>query len=115
MDCSSWLSKCNELIVATPAFGPHQFKFREQGNQLGSLPGGQNINWSAPSVGLVDNASTKAFPPNIPQFSAKETGVGEFMPASTTTHQFQLILPRPDEIHGFRARRLNRLWTMHRA
>lgn len=93
--------KGNNLIVATPTFTPHQFQFREQGNALGSLPGGQNIDWT--SVGLVDNtASTMNFLPNIPQFSSGETGVGEFMPAGTTSHKFQLILPRPDEIHGFR-------------
>lgn len=95
--------KGNNLIVATPQFGGHEFKFREQGKPFGQFPpGGQNIDLSLPSSGLVDNANTKTFPPNIPQFSASKTGVGEFMPAGKHAHEFQLILPRPDEIHGFR-------------
>ena len=93
--------KGNNLIVATPQFKPHHFGIREQGGAIIVPIPGQDLNWTA--VGLVDNiASTKTFPLNVPQFSAKDTGVGEFMPAGTSTHQFQLILPRPQVIHGFR-------------
>ena len=92
--------KGNNLIVATPQFGGHLFGMREQGAPIiGPVLGGPNINWTS---GLIDNPNTKTFPSNIPQFSSGATGVGEFMPAGTTTHQFQLILPRPDQIHGFR-------------
>jgi hypothetical protein len=96
--------KGDKLIVATPKFQPHTFGMREQGQpNIGPLPhGAPDINWT--SVGLVPNANSIDFPqfPDIPQFSRGETGVGELMPVGTQDHEFQLILPSPQEIHGFR-------------
>jgi len=97
--------KGDNLIVATPKFQLHTFGMREQGQPtIGPLPpGAPDINWT--KVGLVPNPKAQPFPPNIPQFSAPKTGLGEFMPDTTKAREalgFQLILPRPDEIHGFR-------------
>lgn len=96
--------KDDKLIVATPKFQPHTFGMREQGQpKIGPLPpGAPDINWT--SEGLGKNSNTIDFSqfPDISQFSASETGVDELMPDGTKEYEFQLILPKPEQIHGFR-------------
>jgi hypothetical protein len=90
--------KGNNLVVTAPQVVDHDYQIGtpdNDGSDLQPIQGQTSLDFSDPKMGLVgDKAFTRRFPPELLQFSKKETGVGDL----TGPFRFRCVLPCPLDI-----------------